>query len=101
MGGDEVWVKVNLTKNQWAILKEQTVVMLWEMADTRAEKKRAEEIEKHIDKRMLTNKDIMSLLPVLEDYIETNSDEGLYSVALMYERLKEKLENALKRATKM
>ncbi len=101
MGGNEVWVKLTLTKNQWARLKDLAVVMLWETAYTEAAERRADEIIKHIDKKMLTNRDIADLLPILEDYVGTNRDEGRYSVSAMYKRLENKLENALKHATKM
>ncbi len=101
MGGNETWVKLTLTKNQWANLKDMAVVMLWETAYTETAEKRAEKIIRHIDKKMLTNEDIEELLPILEDYVGTNRDEGRHSVAAMYKRLENKLENALKHDTKM
>ena len=83
---------INLSKSQWKILHDISEVLVYEFyEDDPEEYAWVKPLSEHIKRKTLTAKDIDNLIPVLDDYVETDGREGYYQSAAMYEKLRDKL----------
>jgi len=82
----------NLSKTQWDVLNNIVEVLVFDYYNDDIEEYAwVKPLSEHIKRKTLTAKDIDNLIPVLDDYVETDGREGYYQSAAMYEKLRDKL----------
>ena len=81
----------NLTPKQWTTLKEMAEDLKYTYEGEPEEVTEIIPLLRHIKNKTLTVDDIDTLTQVLDDYIDSEMQEGNHSDAVFYERLEDKL----------